>query len=117
MRFLPRGRFQRNRISRVPASSSRSSIDHRVRVNSGPSSGWPNSQATACMPSEMNSSRNARGSVSSRRLSRSIWWVNVSTDSECSSTSTCVRLSSSVLLASTYRCRSSAPPGCSVVIG
>ena len=69
------------------------------------------------MPSEMNSSRNARGSLSSRRLSRSIWWLKDSTDSECSSTSTCARLSSIVVLASTYLCRSSGPPGCSVVIG
>ncbi len=62
------------------------------------------------MPSEMNSSRKARGSVSSRRLSRSIWWEKVSTDSECSSTSTWARLSSSVLLAWTYLCRSSGSP-------
>ena len=65
---------------------------HSVRVNSADSSGCWNSQATACMPSVMNSSRNARGSLTSRRRSRSIWWWNDSTDSECSSTSTCDRL-------------------------
>ena len=88
-------------MSTVLLSSSRSSVDQRALVKSAPSSGWPNSQATAAMPSEMNSSRKARGSLSSRRLSRSSWWLNDSTDSECSSPSTCARLSASVLLAST----------------
>ena len=100
LRFIPSGRSHRKRMSTVLLSSPRDSIDHSVCTNSGPSSGCWNSQATAAMPSEMKSSRKARGSLSSRRLSRSSWWLNDSTGSECSSTSTCARLLSSVLLAS-----------------
>ncbi|MEI2643198.1 MAG: hypothetical protein V9G10_12965 [Candidatus Nanopelagicales bacterium] len=71
LRLPPSGRFQMNRISTVLLSSPRSSIDHRLRVNSSPSSGWRNSQATACIPSEMKTSRKARGSLSKRRRSNS----------------------------------------------
>ena len=71
LRLPDSGRSQMNRISTVLLSSPRTSIDHMLRVNSSPSSGCRNSQATACIPSEMKTSRKARGSLTSRLRSRS----------------------------------------------
>ena len=68
---MPSGRSHTNRMRTVLLSSSRSSASHRVVTNSGPSSGCWNSHATAAIPSEMNRSRKARGSLSRRRASRS----------------------------------------------
>ena len=75
LRFSFNGTFQMKRISTALMSSFFSSSFHSVRVNSAPSSSCWNSQTTACMPSLMNMSRKACGSVSSRRCnSASCFW-------------------------------------------
>ena len=114
-RLRPRGSDHTSFMSSRLVSSPRSIIDHMVLVKSAPRSGWLNSQATAATPSAMNRSRNAAGSLSSRRRSRSSWWWNAVTSGDCSRSSTSVRVASSSLAASRYRCRSAPPaawPAC-----
>ncbi len=76
LRFIPSGSDQMNRMRIADASSSRRSDSHKATVNSAVRSGWVNSRATVCMPSEMNTSRNCPGSASRRRVRISSCWAS-----------------------------------------
>ena len=101
LRFLPIGRFQMNRMSTVEESSLRWRISHSFSTNSFDSAGCWNSHATAVMPSEMNMSRNAWGSLKSLRRSSAICRLNSSTLSDDSSDSISERELSRASVAST----------------